>query len=303
MTSSSDWTSLVQCPFSPGDLSGVRALLNRAVDSANIADLDEHLLLTRVQATARLWKQGARIVGFAFLDDYNNLWFELDSRCDLLPHLESEIVEWGLACARTPTGIPGLPSSLDCSSSVHDAHRIDMLQRHGFMPDEVYSLRYSRSLSDPIAGNPVPTGFQIRPVKSVEEVAQLVALHQASFGTQNLTVEQRLAMMNASHYRRELDLVVVAPGGELAAFCVAGWHDQARGLARTDPIGTHPRFRRLGLARAVVSHGLALLKQSGARTVTLGTSSDNLAMRKLAEDLGFVCVAERLWFSRALAPS
>ena len=225
-------------------------------NSANIIDLDEHLLLTRVQATARLWKQASRIVGFAFLDDYNNLWFELDSHCDLLPRLESEIVEWGLACARTPTGIPGLPSSLDCSSSVHDAHRIDMLQRHGFVPDEVHSLRYSRSLSDPIAGHPLPPGFQIRPVKGVEEVTELVALHQAAFGTQNLTVEQRLAMMNASYYQRELDLVVVAPDGELAAFCVAGWVDRAQGLARTDPIGTHPRFQRLGLARAVVSAAL-----------------------------------------------
>ena len=238
-------------PAHPGDLPGVRALIDLAANSANIIDLDEHLLLTRVQATAQLWKQGARIVGFAFLDDYNNLWFELDVRCDNLPRLEFEIVEWGLACARTPTGIPGLPSSLDCSSSVHDAHRIDMLKRHGFAPDEVHSLRYSRSLSDPIAKHPVPPGFQVRPVKGLEEVAELVALHQASFGTQNLTVEQRLAMMNASYYERALDLVVVAPDGELAAFCVGGWIDQARGLARTDPIGTHPRFQRLGLARAV----------------------------------------------------
>jgi ribosomal protein S18 acetylase RimI-like enzyme len=300
MAKSSDPTSFVHYSFSADDLSGVRALIGRAPDSANIVDLGEHLLHTRVQATARVWKQGARIVGFAFLDDYNNLWFELDLRCDRLPRLESEIVEWGVACARTPTGIPGLPSTLDSSSSVHDTHRIDMLRRHGFVSDEVHSLRYSRSLSDPIAANPVPPGFHIRPVKGAEEVAQLVALHQASFGTQNLTVEQRLAMMNASYYRRELDLVVVAPGGELAAFCVAGWHDRAQGLARTDPIGTHPRFQRLGLARAVVSAGLTLLRQSGARTVTLGTSSDNLAMRRLAEDLGFVCAAERLWFSRAL---
>ena len=301
MVNSSDSTHLTQCPFSSGDLPYVRELIARALDSANIVDLDEQLLLSRVQATARVWKQGARIVGFAFVDDYNNLWFELDTHCEMLPRLESEIVKWGLVCARASTGIPGLPSSLDCSSSAHDTHRIDMLQRHGFVADEVHSLRYSRSLSDPIAAYSLPPGFQIRPVKGVEELEQLVALHQASFGTQNLTGEQRLAMMNASYYQRELDLVVVAPGGELAAFCVAGWHDQPHGLARTDPIGTHPRFQRLGLARAVVSAALGLLKQSGAHTVTLGTSSNNLAMRKLAEDLGFVCVAERLWFSKAIA--
>jgi len=300
MTSSADPVALPQCPFLSGDLPRVRELIARAPDSANIVDLDEHLLLGRVQATARVWKQGPRIVGFAFVDDYNNLWFELDPGCSLLAELESGIVDWGLTCARTPTGIPGLPSTLDCSSSVHDVYRVDMLQRHGFVPDEVHSLRYSRSLRDPISAVRLPTGFSIRPVKGVEEVGPLVALHQASFGTQNLTVEQRLAMMNAPYYERELDLVVVAPDGERAAFCVAGWHDRSRGLARTDPIGTHPRFRRLGLARAVVSAGLTLLRKAGANTVTLGTSSDNLAMRTLAEDLGFVCIEERLWFSRAV---
>lgn len=301
MTHFADSGALVQCPFSSGDLPRVRELIARAVDSANIVDLDEQLLLTRIQATARVWKQGPRIVGFAFVDDYNNLWFESDPGCRLRGQIESAIVEWGLTCARTPTGIPGLPSTLDCSSSVRDAHRIDMLQRHGFVPDDVHSLRYSRSLSDPIAPHPLPPGFGIRPVKGAAEVDAVVALHQAAFGTHNLTVEQRLAIMHAPYYVRDLDLLVIAPDGELAAFCVAGWHDQAGGLARTDPIGTHPRFRRHGLARAVVSAALMLLKEAGAHTVTLGTSSDNLAMRKLAEDLGFVCIEERLWLSRTVS--
>jgi hypothetical protein len=113
-----------------------------------------------------------------------------------------------------------------------------MLQRYGFVPDEVHSLRYSRSLGDPIEESPVPPGFRIRPIQGAGEVAQLVALHRAAFGTENMTVEQRLAMMNASYYRRELDLVVVAPAPKVSG---GGLARSGRGLARTDPIGTHPR--------------------------------------------------------------
>ncbi len=66
----------------------------------------------------------------------------------------------------------------------------------------------------------------------------------------------------------------------------------------TDPIGVHPRFQRRGLGKAVVTAGLHLLKSSGVTVVELGTGSDNMPMQRLAESLGFVCVAEKLWFSK-----
>lgn len=69
----------------------------------------------------------------------------------------------------------------------------------------------------------------------------------------------------------------------------------------TDPIGVHPRFQRLGLGKAVVTTGLRLLKSRGVATVELGTGSDNIPMQRLAESLGFVCVAEKLWFSKSVA--
>jgi hypothetical protein len=39
--------------------------------------------------------------------------------------------------------------------------------------------------------------------------------------------------------------------------------DEANGVAELEPVGTHPDFRRLGLARAV---SIAALRTSGART-------------------------------------
>jgi len=43
------------------------------------------------------------------------------------------------------------------------------------------------------------------------------------------------------------------------------------------------------------------LKNAGANTVRLGTSSDNIAMQKLARELGFICVSEELWFSKSVS--
>ena len=43
-----------------------------------------------------------------------------------------------------------------------------------------------------------------------------------------------------------------------------------------------------------------MIKERGATVAQLGTSSQNIPMQKLAERLGFVCVAEKLWFSKAV---
>jgi ribosomal protein S18 acetylase RimI-like enzyme len=143
-----------------------------------------------------------------------------------------------------------------------------------------------------------PPGFSIRCVKGIQEIEELVALHRDAFGTENMTPAQRLAIMDAPHYQPMLDLVAVAPNNELAAFCICGFVDGDRSKGYTDPIGTHPKYQRIGLGKALLSTGLAKLKNFGAKTAELGTSSKNLAMQNLASELGFVCIAEKLWFSK-----
>jgi mycothiol synthase len=133
---------------------------------------------------------------------------------------------------------------------------------------------------------------------SVKLMLSCPALHRAAFGTDHMSLEYRLAMMSTPQYIRELDLVAVAPNDELAAFCVCGFDDPARKIGYTDPVGTHPTYQRRGLGRALISAGLLTLKNAGANTVRLGTSSDNIAMQKLAAGAGFMCVSEKLWFSK-----
>jgi ribosomal protein S18 acetylase RimI-like enzyme len=116
-----------------------------------------------------------------------------------------------------------------------------------------------------------------------------------------MTVEGRLTIMRAPDYAADLDLVVVAPDGSLAAFCVCNLQrGNEKGIAYTEPIGTHPRYHRLGLGKAILGIALNILKEKGCNTVGLGTSSENVAMQRLAESLGFALVDEKLWFSRAV---
>lgn len=283
------------------DVQAMRELRGRLASGSTIVDFDEQILLSSIRSTTRIWKQNNQIVGFAFVDEFNNLWFETETEFALLDELETEIVQWGVICIKRRNAETGTDNTLDGTCSANDSHRSSLLRKHGFLLEEVRSLHYSRPLSQRIIEYPLPLGFSIRCVKGKDEVEQLVALHRAAFGTDNMTIEYRIAMMDTPQYVREMDLVAVTPNDELSAFCVCGFDDPDKSVGYTDPIGTHPSYQRMGLGKALVSAGLIALKKAGANTVRLGTSSKNIAMQELADDLGFICVSEKLWFSKAVS--
>lgn len=263
-------------------------------------DFEEVILLTSVRNRTRLWLDNNSLAAFAFVDDYNNLQFEIASE-NRTPELFQQIVDWGVECVKKQNEARGETSTLDTCLKPENLWQIEMLKRLGFLEDRVRSLHYARDLHDPILGHPLPPGFMLRVVRGEDEVPALVALHQAAFSTENLTPEYRLAIMRAPAYEPDLDFVLVAPDGQLAAFCICGFEDQEKSIGYTDPIGTHPHYQRQGLGKAIVTAGMLVLKSRGAKQVKLGTSSENIAMRRLAESLGFRVVSESIWFSRQIS--
>jgi ribosomal protein S18 acetylase RimI-like enzyme len=275
------------------ELQSIREFIQR-LPELTLVDFEEMVLISAVRATLRLWKQEGQLAGFAYIDEYNNLWFETDPAFPP-EQLEKEIVDWGVQCIRERNQSLEEAGTLDASCNAKNARRVEMLGKHGFMLESVRSLQYRLPLRGPVPSWTLPAGFSVRSVAGESEVEALVVLHRAAFGSEYMTVEQRLAMMHVPGYEQDLDLLAVAPDGELAAFCVCGFEN---GLAYTDPIGTHPKYRKLGLGKALVTAGLQALQARGAQEVKLGTSSQNLAMQRLAETLGFEVVSEKLWFSR-----
>jgi ribosomal protein S18 acetylase RimI-like enzyme len=278
----------------------------RASSFPSAVDLRELLALRPVQARTRLWFDAeGRLTAFALVDHYDNLHFEYDPLA-VPPGLEAEIVAWGVACIRRDLQEGGEPSTLDASCRSDDAGRISLLERHGFVQQEVRSLRLARSLSEPLPVPQWPAGFSVRHVTGEQEVEALVALHRAAFGTEAMTVEERLAMMRGPDYDAELDLLAVAPDGRLAAYCMCSISQEenrqtGRSEGYTDPVATHPDFRRRGLALALLLTGLDQLKQRGAGTALLGTSSENGAMLRVAQAAGFRLQSAALWFSKPVS--
>jgi ribosomal protein S18 acetylase RimI-like enzyme len=259
-----------------------------------------------VQDNTRLWfDANGQIVGFAFVDLYNNLRFEFDQRA-AHPNIESEIVIWGVECIRRARRESDAPLTLDASCHDDDSDRIALLERHGFVMQEMRTLHLARPLNKPIATPQIPTNFSIRHVAGEQEVEALVALHRAAFGTENMSVKERLAMMRVPEYDAELDLLVIAPDGRFAAYCMCSINQKenertGRKEGYTDPVATHPDFQRRGLAQALLLTGCHKLKRRGIDTAVLGTSSENVAMQRIAKVVGFRLQSTKIWFAKSVS--
>jgi len=275
----------------------------RLAEYPGIIDLQELLSLPEVQARTRLWldEQG-QLAGFAFVDELSNLYFEADPGRG--SDFEETLLDWAIAEARQAAQErqQSEPPGISCRSD--QARLTALLERRGFCR-QPGALHLSRALSQPIPAPVLPPGFSIRPSLGAVEAEAWVALHRAAHGTEYMTVERRLSIILVDEFDPALDLVAVAPGERLAAYCVGTIGHRENALTGckygyTDPVATHPDFQRRGLCRALLCTAMHLLQERGMETARLSTSRENQAMRKAAESVGFQVEAETEWYELPL---
>lgn len=95
-----------------------------------------------------------------------------------------------------------------------------------------------------------------------------------------------LSFMQSRVYDCEQDLVVVAPDGRAAAFCVI-WLDSVNKVGLFEPVGTHPDFQRKGMGSALMLESLRRMKANGVETAIVCAEYDNGAAIRLYESVGF----------------
>lgn len=76
-------------------------------------------------------------------------------------------------------------------------------------------------------------------------------------------------LQRAPDYRRDMDLYIVSPDGEIASFCIM-WYDAVNRLGSLEPVGTVPGHRGMGLAREAIYEGIRRVSALGAERVVVG---------------------------------
>jgi len=276
------------------------------LDSPSFTDLHELLALESVQASAVIWEdEHARAHAFALVDPYCNLLME-STKAAGFSALFHESVHRASDYLRQTNSSSGRLPTLDISCRAEDAARLDCILIEGFIAEPYQTVTLRRDLRAPLPEAALPAGFHIRLLDGGHELPAYVALHQAAFGSEEMTLEMRKAIMHAPEYDPALDLVAVSPDGKLAAFCVCQIFREENALTGeecgwTDPIGVHPDFQGLGLGLALLHTGFQRLQERGMIRAIIGTRSDNERMLSLARKAGFSIDHTRLWFSKSIA--
>ncbi len=149
------------------------------------------------------------------------------------------------------------------SSLTTDPERLAFLRARGYEIEPAarafaYHLRELSDLPDPV----LPDGYRLRTVEPADLEAR-VELHRVVWEPSRVTVESFSKLQTVWPYRADLDCVVEAPDGSLVAYCLA-WLDDANRVGELEPVGTHPDYRRRGLASAVCLFALHRLQEEGA---------------------------------------
>lgn len=174
----------------------------------------------------------------------------------------------------------------------HDSLRQAVLAGRGYQREAWAEHQRRRFLPTPVPMLPAAAGYTVRALGDGPELLERCYASGLAFHPDDIShaVGNRAHIgwyrniQNAPLYRRDLDLVAIAPDGAVASFCTI-WFDDVTRTGAFEPVGTVPAHQRRGLARAVMAEGLRRLQRMGATMAYVGSYA--LEAHNLYAAMGF----------------
>jgi mycothiol synthase len=202
-------------------------------------------------------------------------------------HLEEEMIVW----AEEHLSAPGEDGqyAVEFMVNEYDAHRQRLLTERGYEKMSNGGMsRHLRFGKGTIPEMVIAEGYTLRTTHpdDLADCQGIADLLNAAFNRDfhNAEEYQNFARC-APSFRRDLDLVIVAPDGTFAVY-VGIPYDAVNRRGIYEPVCTHPAHQRRGLARALMLEGLHRLKTLGAIDATVDTG-DMVPANALYSAMGF----------------
>lgn len=174
--------------------------------------------------------------------------------------LVDEVIDWydATAPAVERTVLPGAA----------DEFALKRWAAHGYETDPAASWTQlnERDLID-LEQPVLPAGFRFRTAEEAGPRAAVQA-HVDAWAPSPYTSESYQGVRQTAGYRGDLHILVAAPDSTMASSTIM-WLDEVNKTAEFEPVGTHPAYRRLGLGRAMLLHGMHLARAAGATHMTV----------------------------------
>jgi GNAT superfamily N-acetyltransferase len=113
----------------------------------------------------------------------------------------------------------------------------------------------------------LPAEFRFRTADEAGPEAAVQA-HVDAWAPSAYTAQSYQGVRETAAYRGDLHVLVEAPDGTMACSAIM-WFDEANATVEFEPVGTHPGYRRLGLATAMMRHAMQRARVAGATHATV----------------------------------
>lgn len=289
------------------DLVGMAAVINAYYESEDIDELAtperlaqqyEHLTNCDPETDIVIAEAGGEIVGYARttwddpIEGYRAYWVIHEAH-PLSPGLADRLHSWAEKRAREVAARHDVDDRRFTSWTKENSAKSKLLAKDGYAASR-FGVEMVRGLDD-IPQRPLPDGIEIRPV--VED--QWRALWEADVeafrhhrGFSEPTEEDYAGWLADPNW--DPDIWVVAWDEEGVAGQVRNFIDAAenqkmdRLRGYTEFISTARRWRKRGVASALIARSLQVLKDRGMTEAALGVDTDNLSgAHRLYESLGY----------------
>jgi ribosomal protein S18 acetylase RimI-like enzyme len=251
----------------------------------------------------RLWfDENQQLLAWAVLQAP---WWTIDYACHPIAEasLHPAILAWAdqraHLVANTPFERPSwfMVAFPGQTGRIHDLEAAGFKFRSDVGEDSWSKVLLRRSTHTLVKVYQPPAGFTVRPLAGESEVEAYVELHRSVFETKTMTAEWRARTLKHPAYRPDLDLVVEAPDGSLAAFCIC-WLDESAMEGQVEPLGCRKEFRRYALGRVALSHGLQRLQSLGVQSIVVETDCYRNTAYRLYEAFDFEVVQNVLIYGK-----
>lgn len=165
-------------------------------------------------------------------------------------------------------------------ADAHDNNLHGILSRRGYQrvdrPD-FSETQHRLNLDDPLPQPEKTPGYILRALGDGLELLERCYASGLGFHEDDINIARDNrdhpqwyhALQLSPLYRRDLDIVAIAPDGSVASFCTM-WFDDVSRTAYIEPVATVPAHRKKGLGKATIIYGLHRLKQMGCKVAFVG---------------------------------
>jgi mycothiol synthase len=251
------------------------------------------------QETIFLWQEDERIIGWSLLSPRFQA-FDIFVRPDLSTESLLYMTEWTEQRLVDVLG-QSVGNIYTIWIAEDDAARIHLLKSRGFRQEASYLQLMQIDLNASLPAPALPPGYAVHPVTREEEAEKRAAVAHAAFVSSKVLdeyVQDYRHFIQSAAYPNGWDIVVTAPTGQFAAFCLC-WLDHVNKAGYLEPMGTHPDFRQQGLGKAVILAALGRMQQAGMESASVCVEPDNHAAQRLYTSAGFQSVKVLCSFVKA----